>query len=193
MIQNMPHPSPSQCPRPPIFMPATFYDGSRELQGRQLSRGSRGSSSTKNIGTRHQSAFPNVSLFFFSSLSSFPFSSFPLSFFSLFFFFFPFPLFSFSSFLLFFFSPFLLFFCYPFPLFLFFFFHLFLNDVGSPTSIWREMVPLENYITFWGNVDYVHPFGTSFPSNLETTQNTIHSIVVHSLDWLQSTLVDGCI
>ena len=189
----MPHPSPSQCPRPPIFMRATFYDGSRELQGRQLSRGSRGSSSTKNIGTRHQSAFPNVSLFFFSSLSSFPFSSFPLSFFSLFFFFFPFPLFSFSSFLLFFFSPFLLFFCYPFPLFLFFFFCLFLNDVGSPTSIWREMVPLENYITFWGNVDYVHPFGTSFPSNLETTQNTIHSIVVHSLDWLQSTLVDGCI
>ena len=74
----MPHPSPSQCPRPPIFMPATFYDGSRELQGRQLSRGSRGSSSTKNVGTRHQSAFPNVSLFFFSSLSSFPFSSFPL-------------------------------------------------------------------------------------------------------------------
>ena len=103
MIQNMPHPSPSQCPRPPIFMPATFYDGSRELQGRQLSRGSRGSSSTKNIGTRHQSAFPNVSLFFFSSLSSFPFSSFLL---------FPSPFFlSFSSFFLFPFSPFLLFSC----------------------------------------------------------------------------------
>ena len=198
MIQNMPHPSPSQCPRPPIFMRATFYDGSRELQGRQLSRGSRGSSSTKNIGTRHQSAFPNVSLFFFSSLSSFPFSSFLL---------FPSPFFlSFSSFFLFPFSPFLLFSCsssllfsfssvtlFLFSSFPFFFFHLFLNDVGSPTSIWREMVPLENYITFWGNVDYVHPFGTSFPSNLETTQNTIHSIVVHSLDWLQSTLVDGCI
>ena len=91
MIQNMPHPSPSQCPRPPIFMPATFYDGSRELQGRQLSRGSRGSSSTKNVGTRHQSAFPNVSLFFFSSLTSFPlfsYSSFllyPISSFSQFF------------------------------------------------------------------------------------------------------------
>ena len=145
MIQNMPHPSPSQCPRPPIFMPATFYDGSRELQGRQLSRGSRGSSSTKNIGTRHQSAFPNVSLFFFSSLSSFPFSSFPLSFFSLFlfFFFFPFPLFSFSSFLLFFFSPFLL---LPFSFFPFFLFspfskwcwepHQYLKGNGAPGELY---------------------------------------------------------
>ena len=130
MIQNMPHPSPSQCPRPPIFMRATFYDGSRELQGRQLSRGSRGSSSTKNIGTRHQSAFPNVSLFFFSSLSSFPFSSFllfPSPFFSLFL------LFSFSPFLLFFFSPVLLLSFSPFLLLPFSSFPFFLF---SPFSKW---------------------------------------------------------
>ena len=140
-------------------------------------------------------------MFLFSSFPPYLLSPFLLFFFSPLLFFSLFLLFSFSPFLLFFFSPVLLLSFSPFlllpfssfPLFLFFFFHLFLNDVGSPTSIWREMVPLENYITFWGNVDYVHPFGTSFPSNLETTQNTIHSIVVHSLDWLQSTLVDGCI
>ena len=67
---------------------------------------------------RHQSTFPNVSVFFFSPYSSFHllfFSSFPYSFFC----FFSFPIFFFSIFLCFPFSPFPLFFFSPFLLFFF--------------------------------------------------------------------------